>query len=227
MKLSKYVPLYPLSVFIFYLALIFLWGNNFIMSPEKIMEIIEVFHSKYGLIGIFISTLLEGIAYLGLYFPGGSIVTLFFIFSDGKLSTLIIMILILTLALTLSAIVNYCLGRFFYKKGNIKRNQSKKLDKSLFFTALHPDILAFYFFYRGLSKKSFYKVFQLPLILIPYGFIFAFLVSIFSSFLKEKVIGNPLVTFTAIGIWFVIAFTLKHKEDFLKGIHRIYKSLFA
>jgi len=225
----KQIPLFPLSVFIFYLTIVFLWSFNAIPSPNELISLVKEVYKQFGLAGLFVIGIIEGLAYFGLYFPGNSIIALFFIFSDGKFLTLLIMILIVTLALTTSSILNYWGGRIFAKKRiNKKLSQNyKKVEKGLFFSVLHPDLLAFYFFYRGIKKKNFWKFLYVPLLLIPYGLILAFFLSIFSSFIKEKIIGNPLITLLGISIWFILAFIFRHKENFLRGSHRIYKSLFS
>ena len=224
----RHIPFFPLSVLIFYIAIISLWHFNTIPTPIEIMAILEKLYHQFGLLGLLFVSLIEGLAYIGLYFPGNSIIALFFIFSDGKFLSVFLMILIVTFALTLSSIINYWMGRLFFtnKAQNDLFKKTKKIEKSIFFSVLHPDLLAFYFFYRGTKKKDFWKILYVPLALIPYGFVFAFAISIFSSFIKDYLIGNPLITLTAISLWFVLAFIYRHKENFLRGINRIYKHLF-
>lgn len=227
-KIINHIPLFPLSVLSFYITIIFLWYFSIIPSTAEVIIFLEKIYTKFGLTGLFVVSLIESLAYVGLYFPGNSIIALFFIFSDGTLSSLFSMILIVTLALTISSMINYWAGRLFFINKNQKDlfKKTKKVEKSIFLSVIHPDLLAFYFFYRGIKKKSFWKIVYVPLALIPYGFIFAFAVTIFSSFIKDYLIGNPLTALMGISLWFILALIHRHKEDFTKGSHRIYKHLF-
>ena len=159
-EIISHIPIFPLSVFIFYLTLIILWNFKVIPSPTELILFLEQIYDKFGLMGLFIVSVIEGLAYIGLYFPGCSIIALFFIFSKGNLLSSFLMILIVTFALTISSIINYWMGRLFFRNKNQKEaiQASKKVEKSIFFSVIHPDLLAFYFFYRGIKKKSFWKI---------------------------------------------------------------------
>ena len=219
------IPIFPLTALLFYITIVILWNIGVIPPPRELVPILEGWYNDFGLIGVFITSFLEGLAYIGLYIPGTTILFLAVIFSDGSFLSLLFISLVITLSLTIVSIVNYFMGMYF---GNKRKKELKKhgVEKSLFLSVIHPNLLAFYFFNRGLKKKEFWKVFLIPLILVPYALIIAYIISLSSDFFKENVVGNPLVFLSALVLWFLVALVLENREYFGKGIHRIYKHLF-
>jgi len=217
----KTLPFFPLSALVFYTTVVLLIYLNIIPSPQELIPFLETLYDKFGLIGIFITLLIEGTAYVGLYFPGTSIFALSVIFASGSFVSLVKIILVATVALTICSMWNYWGGRFFrLRKNNVETQKSA--EKSLFLSFFHPDLLAFYFFHRGLTKKNFWKIFYLPLLLIPYGFVLVFTLAHFSSIIKDHFIGNPVVIILAIFAWFFVSFIYKNKQDFTNGLRKIF-----
>ena len=175
-RFFKEIPKIPLSALIFYLALFVLWTINVIPEPKGILEFLESLYNSYGLGGLFIASFLEGIVYLGLYFPGSFIIALAVFLSDGKFISLFIITILVTLALIVTSIINYLLGRYvLFKEFNHKSFHHNKLaSKGLIFSILHPNILAFYFFNQGIEKQNPLKLIFVPILMIPYGLLFAY-----------------------------------------------------
>ncbi|MDP2946683.1 MAG: hypothetical protein Q8N88_01075 [Nanoarchaeota archaeon] len=207
----KKIPKLPLSALIFYSCIIILWKTNLIPSPANILIILENLYNSYGLTGLFIASFLEGIVYLGLYFPGSFIVALAVIFSDGTFLSLISISITVAIALTITSLINYFFGTRI--KNNIvaeKEIKKKIISKGLFVSMLHPNILAFYFFNSGIKRKNFLKIILVPLIMIPYGLAMGFL--IYSVKEPAKIIvENPLTMITVILIWIIFAFIISKK----------------
>lgn len=216
LKFIKEIPILPTSALIFYLVFVLLWKINLIPSSIEIVNFLESLYNNFGLFGLFIASFLEGIVYLGLYFPGSFIIALAVFLSDGKFFSLISISLVVAITLTVTSFINYFLGkRISIKKRNIETH--KKPSKGLFLSMLHPNILAFYFFNAGLERKSLWKVTYVPLIMVPYGFLIAYLLSTLSSFAKRQ-IENPWLLFTLIMIWLVTAFVIEHKRKIKKEL---------
>lgn len=215
-KILKEIPILPTSALIFYLIVVLLWKVNLIPPPIEIVNFLESLYNRFGLFGLSIASFLEGIVYLGLYFPGSFIIALAVFLSDGKFLSLISISLVVAITLTITSFINYFLGkRISMKKRNLETH--KKLSKGLFFSMLHPNILAFYFFNAGLERKSLWKVAYVPVIMIPYGFLIAYLLSTLSSFAKQKM-EEPWIFFTLIVLWIIIAFIIEHKRKIKKEL---------
>lgn len=212
-KLLKELPILPTSALIFYLIMVLLWNIGLIPSPIIILDFLENLYNKFGLWGLGISSFLEGIVYLGLYFPGSFIIVLAVFLSDGSFISLLSISIVVTIAVTLTSFVNYFLGKYIsFKKNNSEEIvSSKKLSKSFFLSMLHPNILAFYFFNLGLEKKGLWKIIWVPFFMIPYGLFHAFILSLLAGFVKQKT-DNPWILFIVIIIWLIIAFIIEHRR---------------
>ena len=222
-RIVKELPLLPTSALIFYLLMVLLWNLGGIPSPTEIVSFLQTLYNNYGLFGLSIATFLEGVVYLGLYFPGSVVIALAVLFSDGSFMTLFSISLIVAITLTITSFVNYFLGRH----ASFKKEKSqihKKASKGLFLSMIHPNILAFYFFDAGLSGKGLWKIIWVPIIMVPYGLAIAYLLSIFSDFTKQS-LESPLFLLILILIWFIIAFVMDHKRKIKKRLIEIEKSL--
>ena len=90
--------------------------------------------------------------------------------------------------------------------------KERKISSGLVLSALHPNSLAFYFFNLGLKKESPWKVIFIPLILIPYGFLLAYLFYQLKPILTKGA-ETPYILVTVLVIWFIIALILKNKNE--------------
>ena len=209
------IPILPISALIFYLGVLILWLLNIIPSPSEIVLFLENLYNSYGLVGLFIASFLEGIVYLGLYFPGSFIIALAVFLSNGSFFSLISISLVVALALTLTSLINYILGRYItpkIQKKNEILKKYKKTPKGLFYSMLHPNILAFYFFNSGIKKQNPWKIVLVPVGMIPYGLFLAYILFIFKTPLKQA-IESPLIMITYLLIWFIIAFIISLNKN--------------
>jgi len=210
-KIFSQIPKLPLSALIFYLFAFILWRSNLIPSPLEIINFLESLYNSYGLVALFIASLLEGLVYVGLYFAGSTIIGFIVIFSDGSFITLLSISLIVALSLTITSVINYVFGRHIISRplketGEIKKK--RKMSKGLILSSLHPNALAFYFFNLGLKKESPYKIIFVPLIMIPYGLVIAYLLYQLKPFI-EKNVENPYILIGILIIWMIIALICK------------------
>lgn len=211
-RLWKEVPKLPLSALIFYLTLCILWNIDLIPAPTKIVLFLESLYNSYGLLGLFISAFLEGIVYIGLYFPGSFIIALSVILSDGTFFSLLSISLIVALALTITSFINYFLGgHISFENTENKTKLPRRFSKGLIISMIHPNTLAFYFFDAGLKKRGFWKIIFVPIIMIPYGLALAYLFSTFREATKNG-IESPYVMITLILVWFTLAFWFAYKR---------------
>jgi membrane protein DedA with SNARE-associated domain len=208
------IPKLPLSALIFYICIVILWKFDYIPSPSNILLFLENLYILYGLIGLFIASFLEGIVYFGLYFPGSFIVALAVILSDGTFKSLFFISLVVAIALTITSLINYILGRKILANRLNKEllGESKKIFSKFFFASfLHPNILAFYFFNSGIKKQNFLKILLVPLIMIPYGLVLGYFFYSIKKFLKI-VIESPYIMISVILFWILIVFFLENKK---------------
>jgi uncharacterized membrane protein YdjX (TVP38/TMEM64 family) len=211
----KKIPILPLSVLIFYLLTILLWNLRIIPSPKQIFEMLEKLLQRYEMFGLILATFLEGIAYVCLYVPGAFIIALTVFISDRSFTSLLTISVVVSITLTIAAFVNYYIGRYigtrkFRDKKDIVK-ESEMLSRGFITSMLHPNLLAYYFFNSGLERKNFKQVFYIPLFMIPYGLLFAYMLSIFSGPIREG-LESPTLLLTIIVIWFLFAYWKENKK---------------
>lgn len=201
------IPKLPLSALLFYVSIVILWQVGLIPSPAGILDILEGLYRTYGLPGLFAASFLEGIVYFGLYFPGSFVVALAVILSDGTFPALMAISGTVALALSVTAVINYSLGRRILANRlnrELLVEEKRIISRGLFLAMLHPNALAFYFFNAGIQKHKFWKVLLVPVILIPYGLILGSLIfSAKDSF--KKAIESPYIMISYLLVWFVLA----------------------
>lgn len=222
-KILRELPILPTTALIFYLIIFVLWNINLIPSPTEIVHFLENLYLNYGLFGLAIATFLEGIVYFGLYFPGSFIIALAVFLSDGSFTSLILISLVVAITLTLNSLINYFIGRQIPSKTKIINKYKDSVGKGLFLSMIHPNILAFYFFHQGIEKRKLWKIFWVPVIMLPYGLTLAYILSLISGFAKQQ-IENPLFMFILIFIWLIISFIISHRRK-IKRLIEIEKSL--
>ena len=209
-KVWREIPKLPLSALIFYLFILLLWNIGLIPSPSKVVLFLESLYLNFGGVGLFASALLEGIVYLGLYFPGSFIIALAVFFSDGSFISLLIISLIVAAALTLTSFINYFLGRYILFRER-DRLIERELDKGFWFSFLHPNVLAFYFFNEGLEKKNPWKIILVPFVMIPWGLAVGYFLFFMADAARSK-LESPLFLGSLIVLWLVVAFLFEHKR---------------
>jgi hypothetical protein len=209
------IPILPLSALVFYLLLIILWNLSIIPSPKELIEILEGLYQQYGYVGLVVATLLEGISYICLYVPGAFIIALTVFFSDRSLTSLLTISVVVSATLTVAAFINYRLGRYlssrnFWDKKDLVK-ESEMLSRGFITSMLHPNFLAFYFLNSGLEKRDSKQILYVPLFMLPYGLLVAYLLSTFSGPIRHG-LENPTLLLAALVVWFVVAAWVENKK---------------
>lgn len=212
----KKIPILPLSVLIFYLLLIVLWNIHLIPSPKEIFEILEKLLQHYGIWGLILATFLEGTAYVCLYVPGSFIIALAVFFSDRSFMSLMNISIVVAITLTITSFINYQIGKYinsrnFWDKKDIVK-ESEMLSRGFITSMLHPNLLAYYFFNAGLEGRSSKQIIYVPLFMVPYGLLIAYILSIFSNPIRQG-LESPILLLTVIIVWFLIAYWKENKKS--------------
>ena len=138
-EILENIPFLPLSAVIFVVIIVILGYFEIIPPSQEILDLLRLVYQKFGLIGVFIASFLEGIVYLGLYFPGSMIIVMSLLFSGGAKTEFLKIGLIVGLAFTITSILNYFLGAPFHIKNNLK----KQIQKFFFFPCSTPTLFHF------------------------------------------------------------------------------------
>jgi membrane protein DedA with SNARE-associated domain len=187
---------------------------DIIPSLIEILSFLRSVYDTFGLPGLFVGSFLEGIAYLGLYFPGSLIIIVAAAFSNGTLFDFMKISFVITVAISLASIVNYYFGKYsvlnkFLKPSLVAKEKKKALNHNFIMTFFHPNLLAFYVYTMGARKESIWKLLLIP----PIMFIWGILLAWFFYTVRDSVLDLAEKPFTMIILllsWFFIAFLLNY-----------------
>lgn len=121
------LPLFILAIFLFILGL---WKILGLPPEETLIEITRGYFFKYGLLTVFIASLIESMLVVGWYLPGGLIIFLGVILSAGDPLHATLSVLCTILGFSLGYIANYFIGYYGWHKLFTKFGLSKSLEKS-------------------------------------------------------------------------------------------------
>ena len=195
--------LVPISALSFYFIILLLISIEVLPPAEVIIDFLRELYALFGYRGLFISTFLESIIYVGLYFPGSLIIVFSVILSEGTIIEFLIISSLVSLSITLGNCINYYLGKKklflqFFKKhkpnSDIFSNQHKHITswKNFLICFLHPSLLAFYSFYQGLENKSPYFLLYIFPLMFLWGFFLCFVIYSLRDFFIAAA-QNPLL----------------------------------
>jgi len=204
----------PISVLGFYLFLLSLIFFGIIPTIPEIVVILKNIYYSFGLFGLFIASFLEGLAYVGLYFPGSLIIAIAAMFCDGTFFSLSMISLVVALALTVSNLINYYFGKYSFLNKFLKPKEEKEIVKTVkkkgfWLSFIHPNSLGFYFYTIGAKKKSLKSLFIVPIVMFFYGLALAYLFYFLRNSIREMV-ENPYVMVSVLSVWFCVALIVNY-----------------
>lgn len=129
------------------------WDVIGLPSTGELTELARAFFDNYGLYALYVAAVIESLFVLSLYFPGSFVVILAILVSDRSLLALGSIVLIGWLSVLSATVVNYWLGKEgFYRAllflgsqraiGNMQESLQKHGKLTVFFSGIHPNILA-------------------------------------------------------------------------------------
>jgi membrane-associated protein len=132
MKIKEYLKLLyiPLSLIVTYFIIIFIWKLMGLPEGDNLVKIITDFFNTYGLILVFIGSLIEGFFLLGQYFPGGMIIFLGVISAGNNGFRAFQVVSIVMIAFFIAYFLNYLLGYYGWYKLFVKFGLKKALDNA-------------------------------------------------------------------------------------------------
>ncbi|MFP4402179.1 MAG: hypothetical protein ACLFPL_03010 [Candidatus Nanoarchaeia archaeon] len=171
------VPLSALIIYSFIELAIYL---NYLPEFSYILNSVSF---QESLLFMFIIIFLESIIYIGFYLPGQLIAVILVTQNSQGMSGIFLLTIMSFLAVTLSALINYYVGRVIsFKKNSHSYLTTEKIEiKRLLLSMIHINTLALFMFEQGLERKSIKIVFFSGLLNIPYYFILILLTYYFKD----------------------------------------------
>ena len=181
------LPLFPLSVIIFFSLLVFLEHLGVVPSYNAIMAYFSTLYTQYGYWALGMATFLETLAYFGLYFPGAAVILLSVILSLGSVSEFLVISIIVAGASSAGALVSYLSGR---RLSVLSANEHPREVSPSWFLINHWNLNAvgLWFFKQGYDGRALFPwILYSPLIIIPYGMLWCYILFLFSrQFVTES-----------------------------------------
>ncbi len=106
------VLIFPLFLLAVFLSLILLWGIFNLPSQGELIEIARSYFARYGLVTVFVSSILEGMLFAGWYYPGSLVIFLGVIFAGKNIFDVAVVVALVTTGLYLAYIFDYILGKY-------------------------------------------------------------------------------------------------------------------
>lgn len=151
-RFSHLIPWFPLSVIIFLSTVVLGSQVNLVPSVYDIIDWLYYLYQHYGLPALFVSAVLESIAYIGLYFP--SIIVLTVAISNGTIIEYITIAGVTALGIVCGSITSYLCGYYGLVQNRDPRYRPS-VTKWWQFVLLnwHPNVVGLWFFRRGLCRQ--------------------------------------------------------------------------
>jgi|SRR3989338_6234301 len=146
---------------------------------DVLADIASGFFERYGLIALYVAAVIESSFVIGFYFPGSLVVILAILVSDRSISALGGIVLIGWASVLTATVINYWLGREGFYRLLLKLGSQKSVDDmqlwlerrgrwAIFFSAMHPNILAITNICMGITRAGLLKTLVLSFIAIAF-----------------------------------------------------------
>jgi len=121
---------FPLILLAMFLILTLIWNIFNLPSLDEFVNIVTNFFDKYGIIVIFISSLIEGLLLIGNYFPGGFVIFIGIISAGESVLKAANIIIFVSAGLFIAYLINYFVGKYGWYKLFLKLGLKKQIEKS-------------------------------------------------------------------------------------------------
>lgn len=160
----------PIVIILVFVALLLLWDILKLPSEEALVSMAKMYFMKYGLITVFLASIIEGMLVVGWYLPGGLIIFLGVILASGDPYRATMSVLCTILGFCVAYTFNYFLGKHgwyrvltvFGLKDSLEKAEvqfQKHGYKAMFLSYWQPNFAALVSTGAGILKAPFRKFF--------------------------------------------------------------------
>ena len=164
---------------VFFAIMIFVREPLGLPGIDALADVAKGFFERYGLVALYVAAVIESLFMISFYFPGSLVVILAILVSDRSIPALGAIVLIGWASVLSATVVNYWLGKEgFYRLllhfGSEKsiHDMQKWLEKrgrwAIFFSAMHPNILAITNICMGIARAGLLKTLIFSFIAIAF-----------------------------------------------------------
>lgn len=228
----KYLKLLlaPLCILLFFVAVGFLWKLFNFPSEEQLIPIIKSYFDTYGILLVFIASILESAFVLGVYAPGGLVIFLGVIFSAGDPYRAGIIVLSVILGFLVGFTFDFYVGKFgwyrflshfgFGKTLEKTKQRIQKYGLSIPWLLYHnPDTGSFVATAYGILKFSYKKFLSISIFPIIFWCIFWGVLAYVLGMDALKIMGYK--TLVVILLVWIIARIIETKIGEMKDLKKL------
>lgn len=213
------IPIIFLVVFILF---VFVWRLLNLPSDDELFKMIRSSFSEYGYTIMFVSAIVEGFIFAGLYYPGSFVIFLGVILAEN-IFQFGFMVLVVASGLMISYTINFMLGKYGWHKLLVAfgfkdsiNNAQKRLTKhgllGIFISYWMPNIASLTATAAGIMHYSFRKFLLYSIISVLFWNIFwGFVVYTFGE-VALNIVGIPFIIVIVFG-WIILNLISSRKKD--------------
>lgn len=205
------VPYYALSAILFYVSIILLSRWSIVPSPETLIALLQSWYATYGWWALFVSSVIETIVYVGLYFPGSVIIGTMVVLSGGGGVVLGQVALVVGAATIVGCGVSYVIGHMRVILSSAREPTQPALTwRSFLLVHLHPNAVALWYARAGWHGQAFWRYLPLTfMITVIWSWTFWMTISQFVVSPATR-FDEGTVVVVALGLWVLLETAIKY-----------------
>ncbi|NQZ85501.1 MAG: hypothetical protein HRU03_07315 [Nanoarchaeales archaeon] len=178
-KVIKFLKQNVIIISILIIGIISYFLNSFgiINFSSDVVDLVNNYYVKYGLIVLFLSTLIEGFLFFGIYYIGSILVISSVVIANGDIFTILRIVLVVGTALCINVVLNYYIGVHMSSKKRDSLFNKIKPKSYKFFYFLHPTGIAYLSYSLGFEKKNVKVLFPVCLGVFLSGTIYSIIIT--------------------------------------------------
>jgi membrane protein DedA with SNARE-associated domain len=164
---------------VFFTIMVFVREPLGMPGVDAVAGVAKGFFERYGLIALYISAVIESLFMISFYFPGSLVVVVAILVSDRSIPALGAIVLIGWASVLTATVINYWLGKEGFYRLLLHLGSEKSviemqawLEKrgrwAIFFSGVHPNILAITNICMGIARAGLLKTLALSFIAIAF-----------------------------------------------------------
>lgn len=158
---------------------------GFLAEDSYLVRTIKHLHTSYGLLALFISSLIEGFLFIGLYYIGTAFIILAVVAADGDVPTIFQIIVVVWAALTIMSVVNFTIGRHGWlsmKTPPLPTGYLRRYIEVILY--LHPTLIAYQAYTRGQNGYSYHSLIPVSAGTFLAGVFYSVLITLVTSLVQ-------------------------------------------
>lgn len=180
-RIALFLKRYP-AVLLLVSAVVLLFvlaGFGILPDRDELTANLTTLYDTYGLLALFLSTLLEGFLFVGMYYIGSALIIAAVLLAQGDVATLFQIVVTVWSALTIVSVVNFTIGRHGHLSMKTPALPTGRLARwTSVLLYMHPTLIAYQAYTRGQDGRSYWSLIPLSAGVFLAGVFFATVITL-------------------------------------------------